>query len=127
MIYGVGQDLVEIARIERALVRFGERFARRILCGPELVRFHSHRQPAAFLAKRFAAKEAFTKALGTGIHAPANWHGVWVVNLRSGKPQLEFSPALQNLLEQRRIRRAHLSLTDERALATATVILECDA
>lgn len=127
MIYGVGQDLVEIARIERALTRFGERFARRILCEPELARFHSHRQPAAFLAKRFAAKEAFTKALGTGIHAPANWHGVWVVNLRSGKPQLEFSPALQNLLEQRRIRRAHLSLTDERALAGATVILECDA
>jgi holo-[acyl-carrier protein] synthase len=81
----------------------------------------------AFLAKRFAAKEAFTKALGTGIHAPANWHGVWVVNLRSGKPELQFTPALKDLLEQRRIRRAHLSLTDERALAAATVILECDA
>jgi len=127
MIYGVGQDLVEIPRIERALARFGERFARRILCAPELARFHGHRQPAAFLAKRFAAKEAFTKALGTGIHAPANWHGVWVTNLRSGKPQLEFTPALKDLLQQRRIRRAHLSLTDERALASATVILECDA
>lgn len=127
MIYGVGQDLVEIPRIERALARFGERFAQRILCEPELARFRKHRQPAAFLAKRFAAKEAFTKALGTGIHAPANWHGVWVVNLRSGKPQLEFTPALKNLLEQRRIRRAHLSLTDERSLAAATVILECDA
>ena len=127
MIYGVGQDLVEIPRIERALARFGERFAQRILCEPELARFRKHRQPAAFLAKRFAAKEAFTKALGTGIHAPANWHGVWVVNLRSGKPQLEFTPALKNLLEQRRSRRAHLSLTAERALAAATVILECDA
>jgi holo-[acyl-carrier protein] synthase len=127
MIYGVGQDLVEIPRIERALARFGERFARRILCEPELARFRRHRLPAAFLAKRFAAKEAFTKALGTGIHAPANWHGVWVVNLRSGKPELQFTPALQDLLEQRRIRRAHLSLTDERALAAATVILECDA
>ena len=127
MIYGVGQDLVEIPRIERALARFGERFALRILCEPELARFRKHRQPAAFLAKRFAAKEAFTKALGTGIHAPANWHGVWVVNLRSGKPQLEFTPALKNLLEQRRILRSHLSLTDERALAAATVILECDA
>jgi holo-[acyl-carrier protein] synthase len=127
MIYGVGQDLVEIPRIERALARFGERFAQRILCEPELARFRKHRQPAAFLAKRFAAKEAFTKALGTGIHAPANWHGVWVVNLRSGKPQLEFTPALKSLLEQRRIRRAHLSLTDERSLAAATVVLECDA
>jgi len=127
MIYGVGQDLVEIPRIERALARFGERFALRILCAPELARYRRHRQPAAFLAKRFAAKEAFTKALGTGIHAPANWHGVWVENLRSGKPELHFTPALKDLLEQRGIRRAHLSLTDERALAAATVILECDA
>ncbi len=126
MIYGVGTDLIEIRRIERALERFGERFARRILCEPEFARFRRHRQPAAYLAKRFAAKEAFTKALGTGIHAPANWHGVWVANLRSGKPVLEFSPALRALLEARRIRSAHLSLTDERQVAGATVILECD-
>jgi holo-[acyl-carrier protein] synthase len=126
MIYGVGTDLIEIRRVERALERFGERFARRILCDPELARFRAHRQPAAYLAKRFAAKEAFTKALGTGIHAPANWHGVWVVNLRSGKPQLEFSPALRALLEQRGVRRAHVSLTDEREMACATVILESD-
>ena len=126
MIYGVGTDLIEIRRIERALERFGERFARRILCEPELLRFHRHRQPAAYLAKRFAAKEAFTKALGTGIHAPANWHGVWVSNLRSGKPVLEFSSALKQLLEARRIRGAHLSLTDEHQMACATVILECD-
>ena len=126
MIYGVGQDLVEIPRIERALSRFGERFALRILCAPELARFRRHRQPAAFLAKRFAAKEAFTKALGTGIHAPANWHGVWVKNLPSGKPQLEFSEALKKLLEKRQILRSHVSLTDERGLAAATVILECE-
>ncbi|MFN0163115.1 MAG: holo-ACP synthase, partial [Burkholderiales bacterium] len=100
--------------------------AQRILCDPELKRFRAHKQPVAYLAKRFAAKEAFTKALGTGIHAPANWHGVWVVNLKSGKPQLEFSDALQKLLEQKRIRRTHLSLTDEKELAAATVILECD-
>jgi holo-[acyl-carrier protein] synthase len=78
-----------------------------------------------YLAKRFAAKEAFTKALGTGIHAPANWHGVWVVNLKSGKPQLEFSKELRALLEQRKIHSSHLSLTDEREIASATVILEC--
>ena len=88
MIYGVGTDIIEIPRIAAALERFGEKFARRILCEPELRRFATHRLPAAFLAKRFAAKEAFTKALGTGIHAPANWHGVWVANLRSGKPTL---------------------------------------
>jgi holo-[acyl-carrier protein] synthase len=125
MIYGVGTDLIEIKRVERVLGRFGERFARRILCEPELKRFRGHKQPVAYLAKRFAAKEAFTKALGTGIHAPANWHGVWVVNLKSGKPQLEFSDELQMLLKQRQIRRSHLSLSDEREIAAATVILEC--
>ena len=124
MIYGIGTDLVEIPRIEAALARFGDRFARRILCEPELRRFAAHRKPAAYLAKRFAAKEAFTKALGTGIHAPANWHGVWVTNLRSGKPTLEFSAALKALLEARGVGRAHVSLTDERELASATVILE---
>jgi len=125
MIYGVGTDLIEVKRIERVLRRFGERFAKRILCEPELKRFRAHKQPVAYLAKRFAAKEAFTKALGTGIHAPANWHGVWVVNLRSGKPQLEFSKELQELLRQRHIHRSHLSLSDEREIASATVILEC--
>jgi len=127
MIYGVGTDVVEIGRIEKALARFGERFARRILCEPELKRFKNHRLPAAYLAKRFAAKEAFTKALGTGIHAPANWHGVWVRNLPSGKPVLEFSENLAKLLEQRRILHSHVSLTDERGVAMATVILECES
>jgi holo-[acyl-carrier protein] synthase len=127
LIYGVGTDLIEIPRVERALARFGVRFAQRILCEPELRRFRAHAKPAAYLAKRFAAKEAFTKALGTGIRAPANWHGVWVSNLRSGQPQLEFSAPLAELLETRRIRRSHVSLTDERGMAAATVILECDA
>ena len=126
MIYGVGTDVVEIGRIEKALARFGARFAQRILCEPELKRFNNHRMPAAYLAKRFAAKEAFTKALGTGIQAPANWHGVWVRNLASGKPVLEFSDNLAKLLEQRKILHAHLSLTDERGVAMATVILECE-
>jgi holo-[acyl-carrier protein] synthase len=124
MIYGVGTDVVEIARIEQALGRFGERFARRILCESELKRFHGHRLPANYLAKRFAAKEAFTKALGTGIHAPANWHGVWVRNLPSGKPVLEFSDALKSLMVHRGVAGSHLSLTDERGVAMATVILE---
>jgi len=124
MIYGIGIDIIEIPRIEAALERFGERFARRILCESELRRFSAHKKPAAYLAKRFAAKEAFTKALGTGIHAPANWHGVWVTNLRSGKPVLEFTTALKALLDSRGIGSAHVSITDERGLASATVILE---
>jgi len=126
VIFGVGTDVVEIDRIEKALERWGERFAERILCAPELNRFRNHRQPASYLAKRFAAKEAFTKALGTGIKAPANWHGVWVTNRPSGKPELEFSQPLQTLLSGRGISRAHLSLADERGVAVATVILECE-
>ena len=126
MIFGVGTDVVEIGRVEKALARFGERFARRILCDSELKRFATHRLPANYLAKRFAAKEAFTKALGTGIHAPANWHGVWVVNLRSGKPVLEFSEALNQLLQTKGVTRAHVSLSDEKGVAFATVILECE-
>lgn len=125
MIYGIGTDVVEIARVEKALGRWGERFAERILCAPELDRFRNHRQPVSYLAKRFAAKEAFTKALGTGIRAPANWHGLWVTNHRSGKPQLEFSQPLSALLSARGIIRAHVSLSDERGVAVATVILEC--
>ena len=125
MIFGVGTDVVEIGRIEKALSRWGERFAERILCEPELTRFRKHRQPASYLAKRFAAKEAFTKALGTGIKAPANWHGLWVVNQASGKPELQFSEPLRKLLSTRGVSRAHLSLADERGIAVATVILEC--
>jgi holo-[acyl-carrier protein] synthase len=126
VIFGVGTDVVEIGRIEKALSRWGERFAERILCAPELNRFRKHKQPASYLAKRFAAKEAFTKALGTGIKAPANWHGVWVTNHASGKPELQFSEPLKKDLSRRGISRAHLSLADERGVAVATVILECE-
>ena len=126
MILGVGTDLCDIARVERALERFGERFARRILVASELERFRRHRKPAPYLAKRFAAKEALSKALGTGIHHPVNWHGVWVENARSGKPSFGFSNALSALLERRGIARVHLSLTDEIGMACAFVVVEGD-
>ncbi len=126
MIYGLGTDVVEIHRVEKALGRWGRRFAERILVDSELARFDSHRLPASYLAKRFAAKEAFVKALGTGIHFPASWHGVWVANLRSGKPVLELAPALERLLWEKRILKTHLSLSDEKGIAFAAVILECE-
>jgi len=126
VIYGVGTDVVEIARIAKAMERHGERFAKRILCESELARFKAHRLPANYLAKRFAAKEAFTKALGTGIKSPANWHGVWVKNLASGKPVLEFSEALRKFMEGKGVTSAHVSLSDEKGVAFATVILECE-
>ncbi len=124
MILGIGTDLCDIGRIERALERHGERFARRILVEAELDRFRRHRKPAAYLAKRFAAKEAFSKALGTGIGFPVNWHNVWVENAPSGKPSLGFSKPLAALLERRGIARVHVSLTDEVGMACAYVIVE---
>ena len=124
MILGIGTDLCEVSRIEKALERFGERFARRILVASELEVFHRRRLRAAYLAKRFAAKEAFSKALGTGIHFPVNWHNVWVVNDRSGKPALQFSRPLADLLDRRGIEKVHVSLTDEIGMACAFVIVE---
>ena len=126
MILGTGTDLIDIRRIERALERFGHRFARRVLVEKEFRRFYTHVKPAHYLAKRFAAKEAFSKAMGTGIHFPVNWHNVSVANERSGRPYLEFSEALAALLKQRGISRAHLSLSDEVDMACAFVVLEGD-
>lgn len=124
MIVGIGTDLVEIQRIEKALARFGERFAQRILIEHELERFRRHRKPVAWLAKRFAAKEAFSKAMGTGIRFPVNWHNVSVDNAKSGKPVLHYSDRLTMLMNQRGITCAHISLTDEINLAFAFVVLE---
>ena len=124
MIIGIGTDLCEIGRVQRALDRHGERFARKILIESELVRFRQHRRPAAYLAKRFAAKEAFSKAMGTGIHFPVNWHNVSVENGRSGRPMLHFSTPLAVLLRGRGVTAAHLSLTDEVGMACAFVVLE---
>jgi holo-[acyl-carrier protein] synthase len=90
----------------------------------ELEVFRRRRKNAAYLAKRFAAKEAFSKAMGTGIHFPVNWHNVWVVNNRAGAPALEFSKPLSTLLKRRGIEKVHITLTDEIGLACAFVIFE---
>ena len=124
MIVGIGTDLCEIGRVQRALDRHGERFARKILVDSEMERFRRNRRPAAYLAKRFAAKEAFSKAIGTGIRFPVNWHNLSVDNGRSGKPTLLFSEPLAALLRTRGVTAAHLSLTDEVGMACAFVVLE---
>ena len=126
MIIGIGTDLCDVGRIAAALDRFGERFAGKILVARELERFRRHSRPANYLAKRFAAKEALSKALGTGIRAPVNWHNIEIRNAPSGRPFIEPSPQLKRFLDARHIRVAHLSLTDERAMACAFVVLEGD-
>jgi holo-[acyl-carrier protein] synthase len=124
MIVGIGTDLCDIPRIQRALDRYGERFALKILVDSEMARFRRHRKPAAYLAKRFAAKEAFSKAMGTGIRAPVNWHNVSVENEASGRPVLRFSEPLASLMRSRGIVSSHVSITDEIGMASALVILE---
>jgi len=126
VIVGIGTDLCDVTRITAALDRFGDRFAVRILVPRELERFRGHNRPANFLAKRFAAKEALSKALGTGIRAPVNWHNIEIRNAPSGRPFIAPSEPLQRFLDARRVRVAHLSLTDERTMACAFVVLEGD-
>lgn len=124
MIYGVGVDIVETARIDAALERFGDRFAARVLTEDELREFALAPRPGAFLAKRFAAKEAFGKALGTGVRAPAHLHAVRVVRDALGRPSLRFGHALDAWLRAHGITRHHLSLSDEHTAAVAVVVLE---
>ena len=129
MIYGIGTDICDIRRVQATLERRGERFAQKVLGPQEMVVFQerSARTPARgvrYLATRFAAKEAFSKAMGTGIRFPVNWHNVWLENERSGRPVLRYSEALQGLMQQRGVVRSHLSITDETGMASAFVILE---
>jgi len=124
VIAGIGVDIVEIARVEQGLAAHGENFARRILAEGEWAGFRAAAVPAAFLAKRFAAKEAFGKALGTGVRAPATLRSIWVEHDDLGRPGFGFDTALAQWLEARGVVRHHLSLTDERDAAIAFVVLE---
>jgi holo-[acyl-carrier protein] synthase len=124
LITGIGVDMVEIARVVQGLAAHGENFARRILAESEWAGFRAASVPAAFLAKRFAAKEAFGKALGTGVRAPATLRAMWVEHDALGRPGFGFDAALAQWLDARGVARHHLSLTDERDAAIAFVILE---
>ncbi|MGZ8255483.1 MAG: holo-ACP synthase [Burkholderiaceae bacterium] len=130
MIYGIGVDLIEIPRIEAAYARFGERFAQRILTERELDRYRARRARSdargiAFLATRFAAKEAISKALGLGMRTPMTWRAVEVVNDPNGRPLAFASGELHAYMQRLRLR-LHVSLTDERSMATAYAIAEVE-
>jgi len=124
MIFGIGTDIVEVSRIEESLARFGEAFAQRVLTEREWLAFEQSQTRARFLAKRFAAKEAFAKALGTGLRAPATFQQESVGHDDLGKPVFDLGADLQYFLDQRGIRACHLSISDEKALAVAFVVLE---
>ena len=128
MIIGVGADLCDIRRIQKSIDRFGERFTRR--CFTELERTRSDRKPDASwsYAKRFAAKEACAKALGTGMSWGVYWRDLGVVNLPSGKPTMKLTNGAARVLE--RLVPAgmkphiHLTITDDGGMAQAFVIIE---
>ncbi|HET9701291.1 MAG TPA: holo-ACP synthase [Burkholderiales bacterium] len=124
MIYGVGTDLVEPGRVAMLLEKYGERFPRRVLSAAEWPAYKATARPVLFLAGRFAAKEAFSKALGTGLRHPATLRAISVLQDRLGKPFLAFAPALERLLREQGIVGHHLTLSHERSLACAFVVLE---
>ena len=124
MIVGIGTDVVSIDRIRGVLDRHGERFVNRVLTPPERARFERTKLKASHLAKRWAAKEAFAKAIGTGIHAPFTWQSVTVTRDRKGAPGIEPSPAMADYLRGRGVTRSLLTLTDDAGIAVAFVVLE---
>jgi len=124
MILGIGTDIARVARFERATQRHGARFAQRLLGERERERFAGHGRPAAFLAKRFAAKEAFVKALGTGLRRGMRWTEIQVVSDALGRPSLVLSGKAHELAATAGVRALHLSISDEDTLAMAFVVLE---
>lgn len=122
-IAGIGTDIVEIARVEKALAR-QPRFAVRILTETEQASLACHKTPGRFLAKRFAAKEAAAKALGTGIANGVTFHDFTITNQASGQPTLRLSGRAAELAHARGIAHCWLTLSDEKAYAIAHVVLE---
>lgn len=128
MIYGIGTDIIRISRIEAALARNGERFAEKIL-GPEEFQKYLRRKAKVqargirFLATRFAAKEAFSKAIGLGMHMPMTWRTMQTLNAPSGKPVAVTSGTLDAFMHQNGLT-AQVSITDEVEYAVAFVIVE---
>jgi len=124
VIFGIGTDIVEMSRMQSTWERFGEHFARRILMDEEMELFKRSKQPARFLAMRFAGKEATVKAMGTGFA-----HGVWlrdvgITNNEWGRPLVIWSQRGQKMCDQLGIGKGHVSLTDDAGLVLAFAVVE---
>ena len=124
MILGTGIDIIEVERIRASHEKFGERFLKRILRPAEIAYCLSHKNPAPFLAARFAAKEAVSKAFGTGIGAQLGWQNIEVERKESGEPFVILHDAGLALLAQRGANKVHLSLSHTAQYAAAVAILE---
>ncbi|WP_293778326.1 holo-ACP synthase [uncultured Oxalicibacterium sp.] len=128
MIYGIGTDIIQIKRVEAALARHGDRFAERVLGAEELAKYHRRKDKVEargirFLATRFAAKEAFSKAIGLGIRMPMTWRAMQTLNAPSGKPLVVTSGSLTTFMEDNGLH-AHVTITDEVDYAVAFVVVE---
>lgn len=128
MIYGVGTDICDVRRIATTLARRGERFAEKVLGPHEIEVFRMRRakveaRGVSYLATRFSAKEAFSKAIGLGMRMPMTWRDCEIVKAPSGKPQIRLHGALAEWFETRRLR-AHVSVTDETDYAASFVVVE---
>ncbi|HSV68771.1 MAG TPA: holo-ACP synthase [Methylibium sp.] len=128
MIYGIGTDLCDVRRIEATLGRRGDRFAEKVLGPRELAVWRARRgkveaRGLSYLATRFSAKEAFSKAIGLGIHWPMTWRACEILNAPSGKPEIALSGELAQWFAERRLQ-AHVTVTDESDYAAAFVVVE---
>jgi holo-[acyl-carrier protein] synthase len=124
MILGIGIDIIEVARVQASFEKFGDRFTNRILHPNEVSYCLSHRVPGPFLAARFAAKEAISKAFGTGIGAQLGWHDMEVGRKESGEPYVILHEKGRILLNERGAKHLLISLSHTAAHATAVAILE---
>ncbi len=127
MILGIGNDVIDIRRIERTIERFGDRFLRRVFTDTERRRSDGKAGRAASYAKRFAAKEACAKALGTGLRRGVFWKDMGVVNLASGRPTMRLTGGaaqqLQRITPQGYAPQVHVTISDDFPLAEAVVII----
>jgi holo-[acyl-carrier-protein] synthase len=131
MIFGIGTDIVQVSRMKSALEKHGVRFAEKILSPNEILIFHERHQRSPnkalhFLANRFAAKEAFSKATGLGFRHPITWHTLEVTNNSLGKPEFKFYGELAAWITQHSLK-AMISISDEVEQVIAFVIIETDA
>lgn len=124
MIYGIGVDVLEPGRVARLLEQYGERFARRVLTPDEWPQYVRSRRPAMFIANRFAAKEAFSKAMGTGFRFPVTLGQISIIQNRLGKPELFYREALQRLVDAEAIAGGYVTISDEQSVICAVVVLE---
>lgn len=123
MVKGVGTDLVELARIERSLARHGERFAKRILSEKEFLGFKESNRPVNYVGKRFAIKEAVSKALGTGFSAGVTWKDIELAHMESGQPYTILHGQAKVRLEASGAHAVFISLSDEAGLVSAFAVM----